>query len=459
MLRPELIVPPIVEKLFASIDNTNEPHRFTSIMTCLTRITRQLVRQTSCYSQGQTYVLPLITSVLPGIDLNDFKKTLVTLEFLDTIFMLITCVDCSSAIHIRNDLTEKVCLSTAKFSNFINEFLDRIFGMIKILSTDTSDATVTNDEANMEDSTLESKLTSIMTNIVQQCSSKIFRMIREKITDFLTHACWPSKVRKLVTGLVRAIVMGDSVETLKYLLPKTYESINKIINDSEGNVLLNDHKGDKELTWYLVLFSELVRARGDTLMIYKETIISVFHRCIQIIHKGSYKAIASAAKHILKSLTHVYIIDTRLAIENIDESFIDFLPIRAWGQPTNADQVQVQYHIPNDDELDFVREFVETFMYVELDLLKEKSSKLSNDERLRSLTIVHQIAIGCFRIVPRIGSSYVPNLVPTVVPYSAQSQAQYSIFSKQPKFRENLRLRLLIDIGKLLGESFIDESF
>ncbi|CAF3673338.1 unnamed protein product [Rotaria sp. Silwood1] len=293
MLRPELIVPPIVEKLFASIDNTNEPHRFTSIMTCLTRITRQLVRQTSCYSQGQTYVLPLITSVLPGIDLNDFKKTLVTLEFLDTIFMLITCVDCSSAIHIRNDLTE---------------------------------------------------------------------MIREKITDFLTHACWPSKVRKLVTGLVRAIVMGDSVETLKYLLPKTCESINKIINDSEGNVLLNDHKGDKELTWYLVLFSELVRARGDTLMIYKETIISVFHRCIQIIHKGSYKAIASAAKHILKSLTHVYIIDTRLAIENIDESFIDFLPIRAWGQPTNVDQVQVQYHIPNDDELDFVREFVETFM-------------------------------------------------------------------------------------------------
>ncbi|CAF2639464.1 unnamed protein product [Rotaria sp. Silwood2] len=108
MLRPELIVPPIVEKLFASIDNTNEPHRFTSIMTCLTRITRQLVRQTPGYSQGQTYVLPLIMSVLPGIDLNDFKKTLVTLEFLNTTFMLITCVDCSSAVHIRNDLTEVI---------------------------------------------------------------------------------------------------------------------------------------------------------------------------------------------------------------------------------------------------------------------------------------------------------------------------------------------------------------
>ena len=45
-------------------------------------------------------------SVLPGIDLNDLKKSLVTLEFLDIMFILITCVDCSSAVNTRNDLTE-----------------------------------------------------------------------------------------------------------------------------------------------------------------------------------------------------------------------------------------------------------------------------------------------------------------------------------------------------------------
>jgi proteasome activator subunit 4 len=83
-----------------------EPHRFTSIMTCLTHIARQIVQQTPSYSQGQTYVLPLLMSVLPGIDLNDFEKTSITLEFLETILMLITCVDCSSAVNTRNDLTE-----------------------------------------------------------------------------------------------------------------------------------------------------------------------------------------------------------------------------------------------------------------------------------------------------------------------------------------------------------------
>lgn len=83
-----------------------EPHRFTSVMKCLKHIARQIVQQTPSYSQGQTYVLPLLLSVLPGIDLNDLKKTLVTLEFLDVMFTTITCVDCSSAVDIRNDLTD-----------------------------------------------------------------------------------------------------------------------------------------------------------------------------------------------------------------------------------------------------------------------------------------------------------------------------------------------------------------
>jgi proteasome activator subunit 4 len=45
-------------------------------------------------------------AVLPGIDLNDFKKATVTLDFYNAMFKLIICVDCSSAIDIRNDLTD-----------------------------------------------------------------------------------------------------------------------------------------------------------------------------------------------------------------------------------------------------------------------------------------------------------------------------------------------------------------
>jgi hypothetical protein len=152
-------------------------------------------------------------------------------------------------------------------------------------------------------------------------------MIREKITNFLAASSFSPKVRKLLNGLVRAILKGRPEDTLKYLLPETCERIEKIISHSETTIL-TDHKGDTELTWCLTLFSELVRARGDTLVMYKPMILSVFHRCIHVIHKESYEAVANAAKNLLKSLSYVYPTEYRLTVENIEEPFTDFLPTR-----------------------------------------------------------------------------------------------------------------------------------
>ncbi|CAF1238427.1 unnamed protein product [Rotaria sordida] len=455
MLRPESIVSPIVDKLLLSINNLIEAHRFTSLMHCLKRMTRQLVRQTSSYSQGQTYIIPLLMSVLPGIDLNDFEKTSVTLDFFDAIFMLISCVDCSSAIDVRHDLNEiekEVCLSTAKFEDFITKFLDRIFQMINILSTDFSDAVNINEKHTDHDN-LQVKLTSIMISILQQCSSNIFRMIKKKITNFIAGSIFLPKVRQLVAGLVRAIVKCYPIEILETLLPQTCESIEMILHKSEIT-LLNDHDGDLELTWYLFLLAELVQARGDTLLIYQQMIKSVFHVCIRILHKDSYEAIGRAIKNLLQSLLNVYPMNYRFTGENLEESFVDFLPIRTWGQNVDFDQIQVQYHIPNMDEIDFACDFVNTFLYSELTLLKENFSNISKYERRRSLTIINSIAIGCFRIVSRIESKEISDLVLSAVPCNSQSQSLYPIYYKQlnSKFRENLRMRLLLDIGKLLGK-------
>ncbi|CAF3971108.1 unnamed protein product [Rotaria sp. Silwood2] len=451
-LRPELIVPSLVELLFSSIDNMTEPHRFTSIITCLAGITGQIVRQTLDFPQGQTFVLPLLISVLPGIDANDFKKTSVTFQFLNSILMLITCVDCSSAVNTRNDLTEiekEVCLSTAKFEDFISELLNRIFQMIDTLSTEISDALIITIDSKMEDHQIGLELTSVISCIVQQCSKKIFHMIRGKITNFLATYCYSPKTSKLLTGLIQAMLKSHPVETLNYLLPQTYERIEKILSQSDM-IILNDHKGDSELTWRLILFSELACARGDTLIIYKSMILSIFHRCIHIIHKDSYESIAKAAQNLLKSLTYVYPIDYRLTVENIEEPFTDFLPIRTWGQHVEYDKINVKFHVPNEEEVDFACEFVETFMYLELQMLNKKCTDMSNDERLRSLTLIHYIAIGCLRMIPRIESKEVKNLVSSISPYGSKFQAQYSLYAKEPKFKENLRMRLLIDIGNFI---------
>ncbi|UJR17105.1 hypothetical protein I4U23_004001 [Adineta vaga] len=455
VLRPELIIPSIVDKLFISIDDIDEAHRFTSLMYCVTRISRQLVRQTPSYSHGQTYVVPLLLSVLPGIDVNDIDKTAVTIDLLDVILMLITCVDCSSALAVRNDLTEiekEVCLSTAMFEEFITRFLDEIFEIIDSLATDYMDAPTINDHPTEYD-IFQRRLISIITSIVQHCSSNLFRIVRQKIVNFVTGSVFVSKAKLLVIGLVRAIVKCHPEETLKYLLPQTCQTIERIFDKAERNLLIDD-KGDQELTWHLYLFAELVHARGDILLMYKEMIQTCFHSCIRILHADSYETVALAIKNLLQSLLNVYPIEFGRIVENLDESFVDFLPIRTWGQNAEFDQFQVHYHIPNIDEINFACNFINTFLYAELSLLNDTDSKLSKQDRRRSLTIIHSIALGCFRIVPRIESKEIPDLSQSVISYDSQSQSRYSIYYQdlKPEFRENLRMRLLLDIGNLLDK-------
>lgn len=145
---------------------------------------------------------------------------------------------------------------------------------------------------------------------------------------FVTGSCLSPKVREFVASLIRALVQANPIETLKYFLPKTCESIERILNTVELSVWASDQKEDIELTWYLTLFAELVDTRGDILLLYKQMIMSVFHRCFHIINKNSYQAVGNAARILLGSLTQIYTIDYRLTRENLNEPFIDFLPIR-----------------------------------------------------------------------------------------------------------------------------------
>ena len=146
--------------------------------------------------------------------------------------------------------------------------------------------------------------------------------------NFAFGRCLSSNVRDIVSSLVEALIKGNPSETLKYFLPKTSESIEQILNSSESNVFLTNEKENLELTWYLLLFAKLVRARGDVLLTFKKPIMSIFHQCIGIVNKSSYGIVANAAKSLLESLTQLYPIDYRLTIENIAPPFADFLPIR-----------------------------------------------------------------------------------------------------------------------------------
>ncbi|CAF5108105.1 unnamed protein product [Rotaria sp. Silwood1] len=70
--------------------------------------------------------------------------------------------------------------------------------------------------------------------------------------------------------------------------------------------------------------------------------------------------------------------------------------------------------------------------------------KMSNDERLRSLTIIYYTSMGCLNmILPIDDDQHLQDIVSSVVSYDVK----YPFYHNKSK---NLRMRLIIDIGNLL---------
>ena len=66
VLRPELILPTLVERLSSSLDVVTEPHKLTASLYSMIVVARPLVTFSKFYPQGQLSVLPLLFSTLPG---------------------------------------------------------------------------------------------------------------------------------------------------------------------------------------------------------------------------------------------------------------------------------------------------------------------------------------------------------------------------------------------------------
>lgn len=134
-LRPELVIPPILERLYSALDTVTEPHRLTAALQCLVSVARPLVRGGKFYPQGPTHVIPLLMASLPAVDPNDLRKTLVTFQLVTTIATLVPIVDCSAAVSLEMDLTDEeqeVCSATTGFEDFILQFIDRCFNLVTL---------------------------------------------------------------------------------------------------------------------------------------------------------------------------------------------------------------------------------------------------------------------------------------------------------------------------------------
>ena len=166
--------------MYSALETLTEPHRLSASMQCVVSIARALVKPNRFYTEGPTHVIPLMLSSLDGLDVNDMKKCMVTFQFIATFATLVPIIDCSSAVDIRNDLSEtevQLCLATAQFEDFVLQFMDRCFVLIENSSLEqTNRLDQENERMNTEEGIIEVGLSSTFGTILLQCSPQILEV-------------------------------------------------------------------------------------------------------------------------------------------------------------------------------------------------------------------------------------------------------------------------------------------
>ncbi len=80
-VRPELVLPQLLEKTYTALDTLIEPHQLVATVSCMVSVSKSLLTSSKFYPEGPSHLLPLLSAMLPGIDPNDFSKCMVSWSF------------------------------------------------------------------------------------------------------------------------------------------------------------------------------------------------------------------------------------------------------------------------------------------------------------------------------------------------------------------------------------------
>uniref|UniRef100_A0A672JGF3 Proteasome activator subunit 4b n=1 Tax=Salarias fasciatus TaxID=181472 RepID=A0A672JGF3_SALFA len=404
LLTPELAIPPVLEKTYAAMQTLTEPHTLTATLSCMIGMARSLVSPNNHYPEGRAHVLPLLMGALPGVDPNDFSKCMITFQFITTFTTLVPLVDCSSAPSQHDDLTEVLCVCVC---------LCRCFALIDSSTLEqTRDEMETDTQTHLE-SLVELGLSSTVSTILTQCSIQIYKVALHKVFSFATSNIFETCVSgRMVADMCRAAAKCHPAESLRLFVPHCCSVILHITDNEEQQ---SEDELDKELLWNLQLLSEVTRVDGEQLLKYRGDLERILCVCVRLRCKRAYTLACSLLEHTLRSLSLIYPTEYRSTSGGFDTD----LPIRDWGRAGCVAALGVCWHVPGQEEEDFIFQLLSLLLQPELRRIK---GHVSGDQPMsrcavlhQSLAIVQHCLLGAGSMLPPLDGPHVSDLVHSMV--------------------------------------------
>lgn len=405
LLRPEIIVPPLLEQLYTSLETMTEPHRLTASLECVVCVARALVKGGHHYPEGQSHVIPLLLQTLPGIDPNDIKKCMVTFQFIYTLVTLVPFVDCSAALEEATDLTEveqEVCLQTASFEDFVLQFMGRCFTLIENSTLEQiTQLDRETEKMNREENMLEMGLASTFSAILTQAHPRIYQAALQRLQTFIKGKMIEIHVAgKFAANMCRSAVKVNPPEALKVFVPGVCRLLMALTDNDE---IQNEEHLDDELLFNLLLLSELVRCSGCYLVQYVPQISQVLKRTLHLKSREGYHLAGSVVRYLLKYLGMTMPSEYRSLPHPWDVPLADSLPIRHWGEAGDVHNLGLKWLEPGEAEEAAMTTIVHSFLIPELELLRQVArgeEEVSREVLQQSLSIALDILLGAGSALP-----------------------------------------------------------
>lgn len=290
VLRPERVIPPILDRLYGSYETLTEPHRLLASINCMSSVVPAMVRPCKYFPQGPSHVVPLLFNSLPGIDSNDMRKCIAVFRFVATLAAHVRMKDYSYLVDERDDLTpeqQQLCLSTGQFEDFVIQFLDKCFSLIENTASSTiSNLDQENHSKNGEEGIIEAAISSVTLSILAQASNEIKLAALDKLYSHVTRHIFDIKTQgKAIATLCLACAKSCPKETLAKFVPHFGRLILTLTDNDE---VFQESILDEELLFSLLLVSEIVRCNSPHILDYKDLIVKVLQRALKLNAKQGY---------------------------------------------------------------------------------------------------------------------------------------------------------------------------
>ena len=390
-LAPHIVIPPLIERIYAAYETLTEPHKLLASLNSVVSVARTLVYPGPSYKEGPTHVIPLLMMSLPGIDPNDIRKAALTFQLISTFCTLVPIVDSSSSITIggvNNDLTEEeklICSQSAEFEDFVAQFLDKCFNLIESSTQEHTREEMSSSDhrTSKEDTMKNSGMASTFSSIITHASTSIQDLALRKVEKFINGKILEVKVSgKIAASLCRCLVRVAPEKSLKAFIPNAIRTIEE--HFANGSIE-KDEILDEEVKFNLLLLSECVRCIGTFLLPYLDDIKKVLRKTLHLTNKDGYTLACYIIRHVLRSLTIIGPTDYKSSSKGYDLPLTEYQPFREWGKPSNPNNLNLNWHLPNDDERREAQHIIDEFLAEELNQLQTYSELLIDPDRSDTL--------------------------------------------------------------------------